>query len=136
MVYARDPPRSIYYSRADMTVPDLLGIGLLGSMQNLVAAGATRTPSALGVHIHHIETIRGKSVATVLKEVESKYPFVGTSLLDIFFPASLRVKGQELEFWRQAMEARLAPNKYGIRLDCLPRPLAKELSVGDKNDWS
>lgn len=94
-------------------VIDLLGIGFLGSIQNLVAAGASRKPSALGIHLKHIDTIRGKRVADILKELEQKHQFVGTSLLDIFFPGGLRVRDDDIEFWLQAKEARRSPNKYG-----------------------
>jgi hypothetical protein len=94
----------------------LLGIGLLGSVQNLLAAGIHRHPSTLGVHLQHIETIRAKRVADVLKEIEVKHPFVGTSLLPVFFPGGLRVKDGDVEFWFKAKEARSLPNKYGTQV--------------------
>jgi hypothetical protein len=89
---------------------------LLGSIQNLLAAGVSRKPSALGIHLKHIDTIRAKRVADVLKELERKHEFVGTSLLDVFFPGGLRVKDDDVEFWLKAKEARLSPNKYGTRI--------------------
>lgn len=46
---------------------DLLCIGLLGAVQNLHAAGASRKPSAMGVHIKHVETTSSKRVATMRK---------------------------------------------------------------------
>ncbi|KAH8723096.1 hypothetical protein GQ44DRAFT_621333 [Phaeosphaeriaceae sp. PMI808] len=98
----------------------ILAIGLLGSMQNVLVAGVPRSPSALGVHLNFIETIRGKRVAHVLKELEEKHPFVGTSLLSVFFPGGLRVKGDDLTFWHKAMSERLNPNKFGTRIDLLP----------------
>lgn len=54
-------------------VIDLLRIGFLGSIQNLVAAGASRKPSALGIYLKHIDTIRGKQVADILKELKQKH---------------------------------------------------------------
>jgi len=99
---------------------DLLGIGLLGSIQNVVAAGAPRSPSAMGFHIRLVETITGSSVARVLRETESKYQFVGTSLVQVFFPGSLRVKEEDIDFWREAQDQRLRPNKWGARIDNLP----------------
>jgi hypothetical protein len=107
---------------------DLLGIGLLGSIQNLIAAGVHRSPAALGIHIREVDTIRARFVAETLKEVEHKYPRVGTSLLDIFFPGSMRIKEENTEditFWRAALERRLEKNKHGIRLDRLP-PAAQQ----------
>lgn len=95
----------------------LLGIGLLGSIQNLVAAGASRKPSALGIHIKPLETIKGPSVAKVLKEVEQKYPLVGSSLVNVFFPGTLRAKGDDLLFWQNALQARTQTNQYGTRID-------------------
>ncbi|KAL7928853.1 hypothetical protein V8C35DRAFT_316940 [Trichoderma chlorosporum] len=95
----------------------LLCIGALGSIQNLYAAGSSRQPGALGIHLKYKETISHARVATVLREVEEKYPTVGVSLVPVFFPGSLRAKGDDLEFWRSAMRARLAPNKFGTRID-------------------
>ncbi|GAB1314548.1 Solute carrier family 40 protein (Fragment) [Madurella fahalii] len=98
----------------------LLCIGLLGSIQNLYAAGAARQLGALGIHLKHRETIRGidgKKVAGVLKELEEKYPMVGTSLVPVFFPGSLRVKGDDLQFWQKAMDKRVGTNDYGTRVD-------------------
>lgn len=98
-----------------MRCSDLVGIGLMGSVQNVTAAGATRKPSALGIHIQHQDIVRGRSVAQVLMEVEKRYPLVGTSLLPVFFPGpgSLRAKDKDLRFWRQAMKRRLGPNSHG-----------------------
>lgn len=95
----------------------LLCIGALGSIQNLYAAGASRRPGALGIHLEHKETISHPRVAKVLREVEEKYPTVGVSLIPVFFPGSLRAKGDDLEFWQNAMTARMAPNRFGTRID-------------------
>lgn len=62
-------------------------------------------------------------MSEVLREIEEKYPLLGTALLNVFFPGSLRVrKGdtEEIAFWRAALEARYKENKHGIRLDRLP----------------
>ena len=92
---------------------DLLGIGLLGGVQNLLAAGAMRHPGALGVHLTPVETIRAPRVRDVVQTLEEKYPSVGVSLLDVFFPGGLRVKDKDIEFWREAKQARLTPNNFG-----------------------
>jgi hypothetical protein len=65
-------------------------------------------------------TIKASRVAEVLEKVKEKYPFIGTSLLDIFFPGSIRVKEPALSFWQRALEARFSENQYGTRLDKLP----------------
>jgi hypothetical protein len=85
-------------------------------MQNLLAAGIHRHPSALGVHLKFVETLRGSRVADVLKMVEQNHPFVGTSLLPIFFPGGLRVKDKDINFWQEAKEKRLRPNRYGTQV--------------------
>ncbi|KAI1080627.1 hypothetical protein F5B20DRAFT_579874 [Whalleya microplaca] len=105
----------------------LLGVGLLGSIQNLYAAGAPRKPSAFSIHLKYRETIHNTLVAAVLKEVEDKYPTVGTSLVSVFFPGALRVKGDDLVFWRRAFAAKKAPNKYGTRIDYDDGAIAAEL---------
>jgi len=106
----------------------LLGIGLLGSVQNVIAAGAPRKPNAMGFHIRLIETISNKRVAAVLKEVESKYESVGTSLVPVFFPGGLRVKSEEdIEFWREAQDKRMNPNNWGTRIDRIPEKVEEQL---------
>jgi hypothetical protein len=101
-------------STSILTYPDIMAIGILGGMHNLYVAASGRDPAAMGLHLDHVETIRGKRVAGVLKEVEEKYPMSGTSLIDVFFPGSLRVSNKnDLEFWRNAMRARYAPSKHG-----------------------
>jgi len=108
--------------RYSMLTPpiDLLGIGLLGSIQNLFAAGTARKPSALGIHLKYREVIRADRVAKVLKEAEENHPGLGISLLDVFFPGALRIKHEDLDFWRKALDSRFAPNKYGTRVDRIP----------------
>jgi hypothetical protein len=113
---------------------DLLGIGLLGSIQNLLAAGTPRKPSALGIHLKYKEVIRADRVAKVLKEAEKNHPGLGISLLDVFFPGALRIKDEDLDFWRKALDSRLAPNKYGTRVDRIPP--AKSLASETKNEAS
>lgn len=72
----------------------------------------------MGFHLTHMDTIRGNRVANVLKEVEEKYPMSGTSLIDIFYPGSLRVKNDaDLKFWRDAMRARYSPNNFGTCIE-------------------
>lgn len=104
-------------------IADLLGTGLLGSIQNFVAASISRSPAALGLYIKKKETFSDQSVSEVLKRVERRYPLLGTALLDVFFPGSMRVNKEdvgEIAFWRAAIDLRYKENKHGIRLDRLP----------------
>lgn len=59
-------------------------------------------------------------MAEVLKKAEAQYPFVGTSLVPVFFPGSMRVRESELQFWREAQQKRWEPNRWGTRIDNLP----------------
>lgn len=57
-------------------------------------------------------------MAEVLKMAEEQYPDVGLALVPVFFPGSMRVKDDEdLKFWRDAQERRMAPNRFGKRID-------------------
>lgn len=106
----------------------MLGIGLVGSIQNLVAAGVRRSHGALGIHIKQVEVIRARYVSETLRQVEKKYPLVGTALLSVFFPGSMRIppeRADEISFWRAALDARYKENKHGVRLDRLP-PLPQD----------
>ncbi|KAL0262558.1 hypothetical protein SLS55_001526 [Diplodia seriata] len=68
----------------------LLGVGFLGMVQNVTAAGMARDPSAMGVPMESIDEIFEGRVMQVLQETERRYPKVGLSLLPIFFPGELR----------------------------------------------
>ncbi|THH19317.1 hypothetical protein EW146_g1825 [Bondarzewia mesenterica] len=76
----------------------LLAIGALGMVQNLVAAGARRSPGALGVHLVDERVIYREKVFQALKAAESLERHVGLSLLPVFFPGGLR---EEEEAWRR-----------------------------------
>lgn len=92
----------------------------MGSIQNLYAAGMPREASAMGLHLKEVgKPFKGKRVADVLKEVEKRYPMVGTSLLGVFFPSGLRVSSTDETFWKAALARRYAPNKHGNRLSGL-----------------
>lgn len=104
-------------------------------MQNLIAAAVRRSSVALGFHIKHRETIGPEKVSETLKQVEQKYPLVSTSLLNIFFPGSMRIsldKLEELAFWLTVLHARSMENIHGIRLDQLsPMPLVENEYEGE-----
>ncbi|KAL0063081.1 hypothetical protein AAF712_009988 [Marasmius tenuissimus] len=66
-----------------------LAIGAAGMLQNVIAAGARRDPSALGFHLEHYHTVHQNKVFEALKEAEERERRVGFVLLDIFFPGGL-----------------------------------------------
>jgi hypothetical protein len=69
----------------------------LGMLQNIVVAGATRSPQAHGLDLKKHDLVEGKSVMKVLQELDHKYLGVGLSLLRIFFPGALRE--EEEQYW-------------------------------------
>ena len=85
----------------------LLAIGLLGMIQNVAVSGACRSPSASGIHIKQHKIITGQTVQQALRAVEEKYEFVGTSLIPVFYPGSMRVSNDQTEFWKKALKKRL-----------------------------
>ncbi|KAK8024924.1 hypothetical protein PG990_002747 [Apiospora arundinis] len=107
----------------------LLAIGLIGSIQNLYAVGSTRSPGALGIQLEEVEVFRGRKVIEVLKAVEESYPLVGTSLVNLFFPGSLRVaEDKDFEFWQGAFLRRYAPNKHGRCVGVAPPEVGNHVS--------
>lgn len=92
----------------------------MGSIQNLVAASIPRSPEALGLHFKKDPLkIKGQRVAQVLREAEERHPLLGTALLSVFFPGSMRVRREDTDnfnFWEKALKERYDENKYGVRL--------------------
>jgi hypothetical protein len=80
----------------------LLGVGSIGMVQNVIVAGASRTPSAFGIHLKYKESIFRPKVMEALMDTEKEYPRIGQSLLPTFFPGNL--KDSEKEWWRSAKE--------------------------------
>ncbi|KAK3614241.1 hypothetical protein LTR22_027850, partial [Elasticomyces elasticus] len=67
----------------------LLGVGLLGALNNIFVAGIKRRPNASGFDLHYeATTVEGK-VMEVLWEVETKHPRAGLAMLPVFFPGKL-----------------------------------------------
>ncbi|OAP57723.1 hypothetical protein AYL99_08461 [Fonsecaea erecta] len=103
-----------------ITVADLFGIGLLGSVYTLVAAGASRSPACLGLHFEkkkEEEEFCGPKVPDVLQKVQRKKAeygsCVGTSLIKVFFPGGLRATGDDLKFWRNELSGISSGNHHG-----------------------
>lgn len=78
----------------------LLAVGLIGMMQNVIVCAAPRKPGAFGVHLEFQEAFVAGKVMRVLEAVEEKYPHVGRSLVDTFFPGGLRP--HEEAYWKEA----------------------------------
>ncbi|KAI0322982.1 hypothetical protein OF83DRAFT_1029326, partial [Amylostereum chailletii] len=83
----------------------LFVVGGLGMLQNVVAAGAAREASALGIHLEGEHIIYGEKVFAALKEAEMHEPGVGICLIPVFFPGALR---EDEIAWR---DARIADNR-------------------------
>jgi len=78
----------------------MLAVGGLGMVQNVVVGGASRKPKSFGLHLELDEVIAGPKVMRVLMDVEGKYPGVGTSMVDTFFPGGNLMPNEEI-FWQE-----------------------------------
>ncbi|KAK9427262.1 hypothetical protein V1505DRAFT_53790 [Lipomyces doorenjongii] len=68
----------------------LLAVGAIGMVQNIFVAGASRSPKDFGVPLRFETVIGSPKVMQTLFDVEAAYPRVGRSMLQTFFPGSLR----------------------------------------------
>ncbi|XDG05627.1 hypothetical protein ABKA04_005242 [Annulohypoxylon sp. FPYF3050] len=68
----------------------LFGIGGIGILDNIFAAGASRTPKDFGIPLAFKGVIGHRKVMQALLEVERVYPRVGKSMLPVFFPGGLK----------------------------------------------
>lgn len=64
----------------------LLLVGAVGILQNILAAGSPRSPSAMGILLQYDTVVGEAKVMETLYEVEKKHRGVGYSMLDTFFP--------------------------------------------------
>lgn len=88
----------------------LLAVGGFGILQNLFVAGGVRDPAAFGMPLIYEDVIAETKAMETLFKVEERYPGVGRSLLNTFFPGHLRP--EETKRWEmieQAQAARPAP---------------------------
>lgn len=81
----------------------LLLVGVIGMVQNVIVCAAPREPGAFGVHLEYKETIARAKVMKALMDLENKYPHVGRSLVDTYFPGS-NLRPDEDKFWEEAEE--------------------------------
>ena len=75
----------------------LMGIGLLGMIQNVAAAGASRAPEDFNMPLEYCAEFGERSVMATLQQLEIGYPGVGAAILPVFFPFELRP--HEVEWW-------------------------------------
>ncbi|VDB92022.1 unnamed protein product [Peniophora sp. CBMAI 1063] len=76
----------------------LLLVGGLGMLQNVVVAGAKRTPAAHGIPLTLVEEITRSKVMHALMDVEVAYPTLGRVLLGEFFSAA-SIQQDERDWW-------------------------------------
>ncbi|KAL6812926.1 hypothetical protein GGI42DRAFT_364319 [Trichoderma sp. SZMC 28013] len=81
----------------------MVAVGALGMMQNLVLAGAPRTPEALGIPVELVRVVGSHGVMDTLLILEAKVPYAGKALLPTYFPGRLRES--EIEKW-EALESK------------------------------
>ena len=77
----------------------LLAVGGIGILQNIFAAGWRRKPEAFGVPLKFHEVISRTKVMETLYAVEEKYPRVGRSMLNTYFPGG-DLRPEEEAKWR------------------------------------
>lgn len=72
-------------------------IGVIGMIQNIIAAGVHRSSGALGIHLEDELIVYKDKVLLALQSAEEVESGVGVFLLPIFFPGTLRT---DEEAWR------------------------------------
>jgi len=77
----------------------LLAVGAIGILQNVFVAGSARRPENFGIPLEHVDVFGFTKVMQTLLAVEKKYPRLGRSMLDQFFPGKLTAA--EIETWKQ-----------------------------------
>lgn len=78
----------------------LVAVGGIGMLQNIFVAGAGRRPAAVGMPLEFRDVICETKVFTTLLKLERKYPKLGKSMLDTFFPGG-RFTQDELARWKE-----------------------------------
>ncbi|KAI1443798.1 hypothetical protein F5Y02DRAFT_428424 [Annulohypoxylon stygium] len=86
----------------------LLAIGVLGILQNMLAASALRRPSNMGVPLEFVEVFGETKVIDTLFAVEKKYRRIGQSLWHEFFG---QLRPNELKEWEEIEMLHAQSNK-------------------------
>ncbi|KAJ5338424.1 hypothetical protein N7452_005152 [Penicillium brevicompactum] len=77
----------------------LLAIGAIGMVQNIFVAGCYRRPESFGIPLDFCQVFGQSKVMDTLFEVEESYSGLGRSMLDEFFPGTLRP--HEINKWAE-----------------------------------
>ena len=122
----------------------LLAVGGLGMVQNVVAAGATRSAAALGFHFEESvegDFIKEHKVMQTLMKAEEREPGVGLALLPIFFPGELWPDEQEYWDKKRKEKAEAEAAKRALRKQVLVKieekkapPKEGEVTLRRRND--
>lgn len=82
----------------------LLAVGGLGTIQNMFVAGRWRDPAAFGMPLIFEDAIAETKAMNTLYAVEERYPGVGRSMVDTFFPG-VNLLPEEQRKWEVYEEA-------------------------------
>ncbi|EMD31543.1 hypothetical protein CERSUDRAFT_127282 [Gelatoporia subvermispora B] len=96
-----------------------LASGALGMIQNVIAAGAERSPGALGFHLEPVKHVYNSKVFKALQEAETIYQGVGIFLVPVFFPGDLRDDEKE---WKEDAENKLKAAREQAKKDEQEKP--------------
>jgi hypothetical protein len=99
----------------------LLGVGGIGTLQNILVAALPRKPSAYGLHLEYERTIAKEKVMSTLMALEEEQAGLGRSLLAIFFPGEMRE--DEIEWWANAKVKAKAGARVQNPTPATPAPL-------------
>jgi hypothetical protein len=77
----------------------IIAVGGIGMIHNIIVAGGSRSPSAMGMHFRRCAVISTEKVMTTLMVLETQYPEIGKALVPIYFPGGLRPS--ERDWWDQ-----------------------------------
>lgn len=69
----------------------LMAVGAIGTIHNWYAGNVARNPSAFGIHLRLKEVIGRVKVVDTLYEVEERFPRLGKSMLQTYFPGNPRL---------------------------------------------
>lgn len=73
----------------------LIGVGLIGMLQNIFVAAWSRTPEALGLPLKFENVVGSPKVFAAIIESEKAYPKTGRALVGTFFPGGIYPKEEE-----------------------------------------
>jgi hypothetical protein len=92
----------------------LMAVEAVGTVNNWYVGNAVRSPSAFGIHLRLKEVIGRGKVMDTLYEVEERFPRLGKSMLQTFFPGDLRE--DEVKRWQNLENSAKARHEAQKRL--------------------